>query len=40
VLIVTSGWIIHCAAAIIQDTSNEEAWALDVVQGDYLEYEM
>jgi broad specificity phosphatase PhoE len=40
VLIVTSGWIIHAAAAIIQNISNEEAWALDVVQGDYLEMDI
>jgi len=40
VLIVTSGWIIHAAAALIKHIPNEEAWALDVVQGDYLEMDI
>jgi broad specificity phosphatase PhoE len=33
VLVITSGWIIHSAAAIINNMSNEEAWSLDVMQG-------
>jgi len=37
VLIVTSQWIIHAAVAIIKNISNEEAWKLDVQQGDYRE---
>jgi broad specificity phosphatase PhoE len=37
VLVVTSGWIVQAAAAIIQNISNEEAWKLDVKQGSYLE---
>lgn len=40
VLVVTSGWIIYVAAAIIQDISNEEAWKLDISQGSYLEMEI
>jgi broad specificity phosphatase PhoE len=40
VLVITSGWIIHAAAAIIQNISNDEAWKLDVVQGSYLEMEI
>ena len=40
VLVITSGWIIHSAAAILQNISNEEAWMLNVVQGDYLEMEL
>jgi probable phosphoglycerate mutase len=37
VLVVTSQWIIYAAASIIKDISNEEAWKLDVQQGDYIE---
>jgi broad specificity phosphatase PhoE len=40
VLVVTSGWIINVAAAIIQNISNEEAWNLEIVQGDYLEMDI
>lgn len=40
VLVVTSGWVIRMAIAIIQNISNEAAWAVDVAQGDYLELEM
>lgn len=40
VLIVTSGWIVQAAATIIQGISNEEAWKLNVAQGDYLELEI
>ena len=40
VLVVTSGWIIHAAAAIIQGIPNEEAWKLDVVQGSYLKMDI
>ncbi len=40
VLVITSGWIIHAAAAIINDLSNEEAWRLEVVQGDYIKMEI
>lgn len=40
VLVVTSGWIIRVAAAIIENISNEEAWSLDAVQGDFLEFEI
>lgn len=37
VLIITSGWIIKAIVAIIQDISNEEAWAFDAEQGSYIE---
>jgi broad specificity phosphatase PhoE len=40
VLIVTSGWVIRVAVAIIQDISNEEAWTIDAEQGNYLELEI
>jgi len=40
VLVVTSGWIVQAAAAIIQNISNEEAWKLDVKQGSYLELDI
>jgi broad specificity phosphatase PhoE len=40
VLVVTSGWIIKVAIAIIQDIPNEEAWKIDAEQGDYLEFEV
>lgn len=40
VLIVTSHWIIHAAAAIIKNISNEEAWTLEVVQGDYNQMDL
>lgn len=40
VLIVTSQWIIHAAVALIQNISNEEAWKLEVEQGDCLEMEI
>jgi len=40
VLVVTSGWVIRVAIAIIQDISNEEAWTIDAEQGSYLEFEI
>ncbi len=40
VLVVTSGWVIRMAAAILQNISNEEAWMVDVEQGDYLQFEI
>src|SRR5882672_1672188 len=40
VLIVTSQWIIQAAVTIIQNISNEEAWRLDVEQGEYLELQV
>jgi alpha-ribazole phosphatase len=40
VLIITSGWVIKMAVAIIQNISNEEAWGKDAEQGDYLEFEI
>jgi probable phosphoglycerate mutase len=40
VLVVTSGWVIKVAAAIIQNISNEEAWKIDAEQGSYLEFEV
>jgi broad specificity phosphatase PhoE len=36
VLIVTSQWIIQAAVALAKNISNEEAWELDIQQGDYL----
>lgn len=40
VLVVTSGWVIKVAIAIIQNISNEEAWTIDAEQGSYLEFEI
>ena len=40
VLVVTSGWVIRMAVAIIQNISNEEAWKIDAEQGEYLEFEI
>ncbi len=40
VLVVTSKWIIQAAVVIVKGVSNEEAWELDVVQGDYVELEV
>lgn len=40
VLIVTSQWVIQAAVAIIRDTTNEDAWKLDVEQGSCLELEI
>lgn len=40
VLIVTSQWIVYAILAILQDLSYEEAWSLEVTQGDYLELEI
>lgn len=37
VLIVTSQWIIQAAVAIIENIPNEEAWKLEVQQGNFLE---
>ncbi len=39
-LVVTSGWIIYAAAAIVQNISNEDAWNIDISQGSYLEMEI
>jgi broad specificity phosphatase PhoE len=38
VLVVTSGWVIRMAVALIEDLSNEEAWKVDAEQGNYLEF--
>ena len=40
VLIVSHGWVIHTAVAIIKHISNEEAWKIDPRQGDFLEFEI
>lgn len=40
VLVVTSGWVIRVAVAIIQNISNDEAWTIDAEQGSYLEFEI
>jgi broad specificity phosphatase PhoE len=40
VLVVTSGWVIKVAIAIIQNISNEQAWTIDAEQGSYLEFEI
>lgn len=40
VLIVTSGWVIRVMVAIIENIPNEEAWAREAEQGDYLEFEI
>jgi broad specificity phosphatase PhoE len=40
VLVVTSGWVIRMATAIIKDTSNEEAWKTDAKQGGYVEFDI
>jgi len=40
VLVVTSQWIIQAAVSIIKGISNEEAWQIDIQQGDYLELEL
>jgi broad specificity phosphatase PhoE len=40
VLVVTSQWVIQAAVAIIQNIPNEEAWRLEVGQGDSLELEI
>ena len=40
VLVVTSQWIIHAAVSILKGISNEEAWQLDIQQGDYLALEL
>jgi alpha-ribazole phosphatase len=40
VLVVTSKWIIQAAVMIINNISYEEAWALDVQQGDCIELEV
>lgn len=40
ILIITSGWVIRAAIAIIQNIPNEEAWAMEPEQGDYLEFEV
>jgi broad specificity phosphatase PhoE len=40
VLIVTSLWIIFAMVAFVKGLPNEEAWSLDVVQGDFIELEI
>jgi broad specificity phosphatase PhoE len=40
VLVVTSQWVIYAILATLQDLSYEEAWNLEVTQGDYLELEI
>jgi broad specificity phosphatase PhoE len=40
VLIVTSGWVVQAAVAILQNISDEDAWKLDVQQGTYIEFEI
>lgn len=40
VLIITSLWIIFAMLAYIKGLSNEDAWNLEVKQGDYLELEI
>lgn len=40
VLVVTSGWVIQAAIAIIKNISNEEAWELDIQQATYLKFEI
>jgi probable phosphoglycerate mutase len=40
VLIVTSGWVIRVMVAVIENISNEEAWAIEAEQGGYLELEV
>jgi broad specificity phosphatase PhoE len=40
VLVVTSGWVIKVAVAIIQNISNKQAWKIDAEQGSYLEFEI
>lgn len=40
VLIVSHGWVIHTAVAVIKDIPNEEAWKIDPPQGDFLEFEI
>ncbi len=40
VLIVTSGWVVRVAIAVIQNISNDEAWLIDAEQGSYLEFEL
>lgn len=40
VLIISHGWVIHTAVAIIKDISNEDAWKIDPAQGDFLEFEL
>ena len=39
-LVITSGWVIRMAIAIIQNVPNEKAWAIDAEQGSYLEFEI
>lgn len=40
VLIVTSGWVIRMAVAILQNIPNEQAWKVDAEQGSYLEFDI
>lgn len=39
VLVITSGWVIKMAAAVIQNVPNDEAWKTDAKQGDYLKFD-
>lgn len=40
VLIVTSEWVIRAMLAIVQNLTYEEAWAVEIIQGKYLEAEI
>lgn len=40
VLVITSGWVIKVAIAIIKDVSYDEAWTIDAEQGSYLEFDI
>jgi len=37
VLIITSQWVMYAIIAIIEGITNEDAWAIEVIQGDFLE---
>ncbi len=40
VLIITSQWIVQAMMAVVKHLSNEEAWALEVEQGAYIEFDI
>jgi broad specificity phosphatase PhoE len=40
ILVVSHGWVIRMAVALIMHTPNEEAWKIDPAQGDFLEFEI
>ena len=40
VLVVTSGWVVQAAVAILKNISNEEAWGLDVQQATYIGFDI